>query len=386
MSKITWANLLHLYQPPNQNPALLKIIVKESYQSLLKILKNHPNLKFTVNFSGSLTELLSQNGAQNLIKGYKELALKNQIELTSTAKYHPILPLLPSNEIEHQIRINDKINKSLFGPAYEPQGFFCPEMAYSKKVGKIIKKLGFKWIILDEIAYNGKLNQVDFEKGYEIKDLGLKVIFRDRTISKSFVPESIYEKLKDKKDELIITATDAEMYGHHHKDHQNIFEKISKDKNLETIKISNLIKSYSEFEKISPKTCSWETAPSDLQKNMPFPLWDNPKNKVHQKIWQLANLAIKLNKQYNSENKNIWSRKHLDRGLASCTWWWASLKKPDVFSPLTWNPDEIENGIGELIRSIRSLKNISKKAKITAENIYLELIKIIWHKHWQFEK
>ena len=78
------------------------------------------------------------------------------------------------------------------------------------------------------------------------------------------------------------------------------------------------------------------TKATDLQKNNPFPLWNNPKNQIHKLLWQLANEAIDANKKYNKNNKDIWARKHLNQGLASCSWWWAAAKKPDVFSPITW--------------------------------------------------
>jgi hypothetical protein len=74
------------------------------------------------------------------------------------------------------------------------------------------------------------------------------------------------------------------------------------------------------------------------------------------------------------------------RGLASCTFWWASAKDfKHNFGPYAWNPDEIERGLEELIRSIRSLENEKLRAdKLKAEKIYLKIKAMIWKRHWQY--
>ncbi len=375
-----WINFLHFYQPPYQDKALLKIIVKESYNFLLSFLKKNSKVNFTINFTGSLTELLEHNGHHKIIEGFKDLASKGQIELVATAKFHPILPFLPDKEIKRQIELNDKINKAYFGAAYNPRGFFCPEMAYSEKVGKILKELGYQWIILDEISYNGKLGQADPLKKYIDVKTGLRVIFRNRKISKSFVPETI---IKEKFSDPVITATDAEMYGHYHKDPQKYLKEVTKSADIETLTISSFLKRLKEEEKVNLIEASWETLEKDLASGRPFYLWNNPKNDFHNLLWKLADMAIKLNYKYNANNKNSWARRHLDRGLASCTWWWMSERKVDVFSPWSWNPDEVEKGVEELIRSIRSLKDAPAQAKIKAEKLAGELTSKVWERHWQ---
>ena len=134
---------------------------------------------------------------------------------------------------------------------------------------------------------------------------------------------------------------------------------------------------------ISPRNASWESTEKELKSKIPYALWDDPKNKIHKLLWELRELAITTINKNNNDPQYIWSRNHLDRGLASCSWWWAAEKKPDVFSPITWNPSEIEKGLKELINSIRSLQNIDSKTKLRAEKIYINLTKAIWNKHWK---
>lgn len=385
MKKITWVNFLHFYQPPHQNPALLKIVVRESYRFLLNFFKKNPNLRLTVNISGSLTELLEQHGHHKIIQGFKELALREQIELVGSAKYHPILPLLPEEEIKRQIELNNNINQTYFGNAYNPKGFFCPEMAYNDKVGRVLKKMGFKWIILDEIAFNGKLNEIDYNKKYLDRENGLYIIFRNRNISKSFVPEFIY-KNKEKMSKVVITATDAEMYGHHHKEPKKYLNKIILDENIVTLPISIFLKQLKEEEKIMPMPSSWESTEKDLHAGMPFAMWSDPNNDFHKMLWELTNMAINFNNEYNIDDHDEWARRHLNRGLASCTWWWMAERKIDVFSPWAWSPDEIAKGAEEIIRSIRSLGDLPTEKKLQAEKLYQKFMGDVWEKHWRINK
>lgn len=382
---IKWINFLHFYQPPYQSTDILSRVVQECYLPLIHLLEEYPHTKMTFNISGSLIEQLYQTNHTEVINGFLKLVSSGQIELTASAKYHPILPLLPEKEIRRQIEINENMLKNAFGRKYRPKGFYLPEMAYSKKVAKIIKKLGFQWIILDEISYNGTLNGVDPQKRYTIKKLGLAVVFRNREFSKSFVPETILSlSKKTAPPPIVITATDGEMYGHHHKHGENVLRESLSSPHIKTLTISQLLKQLPQYSVvIEPVPSSWESKPEELKNHLPYALWNDPKNRIHQLLWKLRKLAIRIiNRNTHSPNYE-WARKHLDRGLASCAWWWASEKKPDVFTPITWNPDEIEKGIKELISSIRTLTNISKETKLKAEKIYQQLIKEIWSRHWK---
>jgi len=71
--------------------------------------------------------------------------------------------------------------------------------------------------------------------------------------------------------------------------------------------------------------------------------------------------------------------------LASCTFWWASAHDFRLYGPLAWNPDEIEKGANELIRSVRALNDPrTRQAKIKAEKLYIKIKQLIWHKHWHY--
>lgn len=386
MEKINWVNILHFYQPPYQSTDYLKKITKQSYFFIWQSYKNNSPAKLTVNFNGSLTELLIRKKLNKIIKNLSNLAKDSQVEFLETAKYHPILPLLPDHEVERQIKLNYQINRSYFGSVYSPKGFFCPEMAYSENIGKIIKKLGYKYVVLDEIALNGNLKPIDPNFKYVDKKSGLEVIFRNRVASKAYPPAYLLSQFKKNKAGTIITATDAEMYGFYHKDTTKSLNKILKDKGVNVITASQYLQGLKQNREISVINSCWENTPKDIAEKRPYKIWKNSKNLIHNKLWELAYYSIELNKKYDCEKNCAWARKHLDRGLSSCSWWWASQKKLDVFSPISWNPDDIEKGANELIRSVRSIDQITLSEILNAENIYSKLIQAIWNTHWKKTK
>ncbi len=385
-----WINFLHIYQPPTLEKESLVRVTKEAYLSLVKLLKENPNYKITLNITACLTEYLNQVGFTRLIDDLKQLIQRGQIELTGTAAFHPLLPLVPDKEIEKQIKINNQINQKYFGKLYQPQGFYLPEMAYADRVAKIIKQSGFKWIILDEIAYDGKINNrhLNYSKKYQIKRNGLQVLFRNRKYSQTFVPETVDRFLKNISvaPEVLITATDGELYGHQHIDYKQTHRKILKNKNLVTQTASGFLETLRDIEKINPLASSWESTPHELNSHQPYALWSNPKNKIHTQLWRLANFALKLNNNYYRDGNHFASRLHLEKGLASCTFWWASGRDFKMFNPPAWNPTEVEKGALELLRSVRSLNLLPATEKIRAEKMFLEIHKLIWTKHWLKKK
>src|SRR3990167_11226497 len=102
-----WANFLHIYQPPTQKPYWVKRVTEESYRKIFRGLKDYPEAKLTLNISAVLVELLDQNGCDDVINDIGELLGRGQIELTGSAKFHPLLPKIPESEVVRQIELND---------------------------------------------------------------------------------------------------------------------------------------------------------------------------------------------------------------------------------------------------------------------------------------
>lgn len=378
MAKMYWINFVHIYQPSWQSVDVLERITKESYEFLIHTLQNSPRFRMSLNVAGTLLESLEKIGRSDLIKDLALLHKRGQVELTGSSHFHAFLPQLPESEICRQILLQDQALKSRF-PTYQREGFFIPEMAYSPRVGTIIKEMGFRWIILDPMS--SSTEPKPWVK-YISRRAGLAVVFRNRTLSKSYPPEALYKLLPTKQDTLIITATDGELYGHFHRDWQEHLKQILESPEIETLKVSEYLARTTRMEPLQLRSASWETKRKQVHSNNPFSIWLNRSNPIHRGLWRLAFEAIAQVTSHENDPNYMWARNHLDRGLASCSWWWASEVKTSAFAPPAWSPDETEKGALELIKSVRSLDTLSSAEKLKAEKIYFDTIQAVWKKHW----
>jgi len=135
---IYWAPLLHMYQPTFQDSRVLRQIDKECYKPLLKMFEEHDNVKISLNINAVLIDKLNEFDLCDTLEILQNLESSNKIEITGTAKFHPILPLIPQKECEHQIEINEKNLRNEF-KQWERGGFFPPEMSISSQVAKYIR-------------------------------------------------------------------------------------------------------------------------------------------------------------------------------------------------------------------------------------------------------
>jgi len=381
-----WINFLHLYQPANTDAYIIREATEKSYLRLIRALEEHPHLHFTFNISGCLFLRWKELGYIDIPGRLKKLVDKGQLEITGTAAYHSLLPLINIKEAGKQIRENERILKDNLGDDFQPRGFFFPEMAYGPEVARLVKELGYEWMILDEISAEGKIGNLDMTKIYYDENSGLKSVFRSREFSNSYVPKLIREMLEKDGEKIVITGTDGELYGLRFEDPDAIFENVIKDKQLKTKTISEYISGINQMERISLLPSSWNSTEKELKNHFPYSLWYDPENKIQMKLWELANFAYELVEKNKNDENYVWARWHLVRGFASCTFWWASAKDFRLFfGPISWNPDEIERGANELIRSIRALEaKETREDKIEAEKLYIAIKHKVWNKHWSY--
>jgi len=372
-----WINILHFYQPFWQDKNNLDKVTKESYSFLLSLLQKFPTFKITANFSGSLLELLNDKGYNSIIKKFNHFVKNGQIELMSSAMYHPILAKLPEDEIIRQIKLNENIINKYFGKNNKINGFFIPELAYHPKVAKIIKKLGYKWIILDTVCAK---KSISYNIKYIDKNSKLNIIFRNRKISKTFAPEFFSSKAKLNK--TYITASDAELYGHWHHDWQQHSQKVLNNNLIKTIHASEWMENIKKSKEIILRHGNWESTLKQIENKNYYFIWDNPENKIQKNLWILCNLAYESLKQSKKDPGFNWCRNLMDKAWSSCSWWWASEEKLSAFSPIAWQPDVIIKGLDTMISIIRSLQKLNKNIKLRAEKIYANTIYLIWKKHW----
>lgn len=383
-----FALFLHFYQPPTQFARVTKKIAHQSYERILEIIERYKNIRLTANFSASLTEQLARLGLSKIINGLVKLAEEGRVELTGSAAYHPLLPKIPKEEMERQIRLNEKINRKYFGKAWCSRGFFPPEMAYSPEVGEVVEGLGYKWIILEGSGFE-ESTHFSSRPGLKMsrsiirkKNSNLAVFFRNRELSLAIAFSKIksirelfrffdIERYDLNEESYTIVAMDGETFGHHQPGQLKFLEEIfslstpplmtviKNGVNIRFVTISELFKLFPKYLEIEPKVSTWGES---------WDRWDNLKNPIHKFQWKLYKLALgRSNLQGGRTSLKREARHLLDQALHSDQFWWAS------YSPC-WHPKMIEKG-ARMLRDVVLLgPGADTEDKKKAQKLYNEII------------
>jgi len=368
-----WANFLHFYQPPTQKKFWVNKITAEAYRPILQGLKKQPGNKVTLNVSGGLLELLEAYGESDIIELLKELLQSGQIELTGSAKYHPLLPFLPKDEAVRQIRLNEETLDKYFGDAWQRRGFFPPEMGFDRNVAQIVQELGYQWIIVDELSFPAGCRPIDYSQLYKIPGIDdFYVHFRERKMSwlilsgqvgtGELLIGSLGERLK--KDEYLLTAMDGETFGHHRPGLEQLLFELYGSRGLENILISDLPKYFFRTRAIEPESSTWALMEKDLEQKKPFSRWQDPDNAIQNQQWKLTALAIETVHRADKHASGYESARNLlDRALHSDQFWWASARP-------WWSIEMIERGAKELLDAVLATPGVSDDNKNQATELY----------------
>lgn len=371
-----WANFLHIYQPAEQQPDILEAIVTQCYRPLITHIAQTPGVKINLNVTGALLELFDKHGYQDLIDMLRKAGEEGKIEFTGSAKYHAFLPMLEEKDIRRQIEINNETLRKYLGKGYTGKGFFPPEMGYDPKLVPILESLGFEWIILDEISYNGGKGEVDYTKVHQIKDSNLKVFFRERRVSNLIMsaivrsPETFRDAMKKDLESAryLVTAMDGETFGHHRPGLEKFLFDVFKTPEFHLATFSEIIADYKQTSEVEPITSTWASSREDIERGVQFLSWKDPENQIHAWQWELFYLAheqVDTMDQSHPEYEGI--KRRLDIGTASDHFWWASAKP-------WWSLEMIEDGAHRLLTTITSVPNVSEADLAHAHDLYEKII------------
>jgi hypothetical protein len=378
-----WANFLHLYQPAEQQPDILESIVSQSYRPLIEGIVENKRVRLTLNINGALLELLDKYKYHDLLDSIRTLVHEGRIEITGSTKYHALLPFLSLEEMVRQITLNNETLEHYFGEEIQPRGFFPPEMAYSEHIPSIVKEFGFEWIILDEISCGGDVGQVDYTKISTIPNSELKVFFRERRLSNLIMSAvvrsraSLLEAMKDDLagDRYIVTAMDAETFGHHRPGLEKMLFEVFDTPEFELLQISEIMDYYHETKEVNLAPATWASSKQDIDEGIQFLSWKDPENRIHRWQWLFTELVLE-NVQNMDKKHPRYSlvRKKMDVALASDHFWWASAKP-------WWSVEMIEDGVFRLLDTLRHIPEVSDKDLEKGRDYYEKIISTAFN--WQ---
>nr|VFK65506.1 MAG: Glycosyl hydrolase family 57 [Candidatus Kentron sp. TC] len=131
--------LFHIYQPPTQEPWIVRKIVDESYSPLTRTIRDFPNLRFIMNINLSLVEHLDKF-APEVLANICAAHAQGNLELTGSGAYHPIFPLIPRREVIRQLELNEQGIRRLLTDEFQPRGVAGDGLRVS--VGAAVRRTG----------------------------------------------------------------------------------------------------------------------------------------------------------------------------------------------------------------------------------------------------
>lgn len=162
MSAIHHALVLNLHQPPGNLDHLLSEQPWEAreilyaYDRIPRFLWDYDDIaRVHLSLSGTLLETLSNPEFQSRVYGIVDCGsliwhLQNEriIDILGTGYYHPVLPLIPEADRDEHLARWQAIAGHLFW-RNSFQGFWPPEMGFSMELIPLLKKFGYRYVIVD---------------------------------------------------------------------------------------------------------------------------------------------------------------------------------------------------------------------------------------------
>ena len=240
MNPVFHALTLNFHQPPGNLVHLLEQdewAVKEllwAIDRMPRALWGYEDVaRVHLSLSGTLLETLSNPAFQARVYGFVKCGdllwqLQNQkiFEVLGTGFYHPVLPLVPETDREEHLLRWQGIAQHLFWRT-NFQGFWPPEMGFCMELIPLLKRLGYRYVLVDsqhvepvgtmrweEIRYRPHVARHDGEE--------IIVVVRDRELSNAqqsgmdagWFMQEVHERVKHCDfPPLVTTATDGDNGG-----------------------------------------------------------------------------------------------------------------------------------------------------------------------------
>jgi len=212
--------VIHFHQPIGQLERILERVYRQSYELWLRNFERHPEIKFTVHFSGCLLEWINEKHS-DYIDRLKELAGYGQLEFIGGGFYEPVLTIIPDEDKLAQIRLFSSYLKETFGS--EPAGCWLAERVWEPSLAKPLAEAGLKYVLIDDCHFRmaGYQEEETFhayfteEQGQRLSVFPINERLRylmlwepqERSI------EYLNRAVKPGEDRIVVYITDAEKYG-----------------------------------------------------------------------------------------------------------------------------------------------------------------------------
>lgn len=124
-------------------------------------------------------------GSRELLRGYRRLARRGEVEFLTSPHFHPIMALMVTkgfpSDLDWHMEEGRKATKQFLG--VEPQGLWVPEMAFNMEVWQRLQGLGVQYTVLEGAILQRKGKHPYQPYLLEGGDSGLTVFLRHTHIS-----------------------------------------------------------------------------------------------------------------------------------------------------------------------------------------------------------
>ncbi|MCU0936467.1 MAG: glycoside hydrolase family 57 [Gammaproteobacteria bacterium] len=188
---------LHMHQPPGNltllaeaNPFEAEQIIR-CYERAARYAHRYPEEgRLHVGFSGVLLEQLRDPAVVDHYRRWVDIPAMldsyrsaENVEIIGMGYYHPIFPLIPTEDWAEQLAAGRQIVADTFGRA--PAGFWPPEMAFTMEMVPALVQAGYRYVVVDGVHVRPEDGVQDIYRPYLACHEGhcITVVPRDRDVS-----------------------------------------------------------------------------------------------------------------------------------------------------------------------------------------------------------
>lgn len=220
MKTINTVFAVHNHQPIGNFEKIFEEAYQHSYKPFLDVMENHPGIKITQHWTGTLLEWLMEKHPE-LIEKMREMVKRGQLELLTGSYYEAILAIIPEHDRIGQIKkLSDYIHKHF---DYEPRGMWLAERVWEQTLVASLEKAGVEFVVVDDTHFRHVgLHDEELLGYYITEEQGhtIKVLPIDKTLRYTVPFRPLEETLhyfqnvaSGSRMRVVINADDGEKFG-----------------------------------------------------------------------------------------------------------------------------------------------------------------------------
>jgi 4-alpha-glucanotransferase len=138
---------VHNHQPIGNFEHVLTEATARAYQPFLERLRDRPEVRLTMHWTGSLLEWL-RDRTPGIFDLLGTVVARGQVELLTGGYYEPILAILPDHDKVGQIQHLTEFIRAHFG--VQPRGMWLAERVWEPQLPRPVRQAGVEYVLVDD--------------------------------------------------------------------------------------------------------------------------------------------------------------------------------------------------------------------------------------------